>query len=141
MFIKSISKGKLFTESLYKLMGCIQNLDKYKRHGTRDHGRAFKECCNELSEIATNIEGPLQKIIEDSSKQMELCWLKIMPYAGTETGYMIKPSKLSQFSKWVFDSKRIITGITGIILTILVGHYNEDLFSLIQAFVSVFLNH
>ena len=38
------------------------------------------------SEIAGNIEGPLQKIIEDSVVQMDICRRKIMPYAGTETG-------------------------------------------------------
>jgi exonuclease VII small subunit len=60
-------------------MVCIQNLDKYKKHGTREYGRAFEECRKELSEIANKIEGPLQKIIEDSAKQMDCCQVKIMP--------------------------------------------------------------
>jgi hypothetical protein len=47
---------------------------------------SFKECFEELKEIAGNIEGPLQKIIEDSAAQMDVCRRKIMPYAGTETG-------------------------------------------------------
>ncbi len=52
---KENSKGELFIESLYKLEACIQNLDKYKKHGTREYGRAFEECRKELSEIANNI--------------------------------------------------------------------------------------
>jgi tetratricopeptide (TPR) repeat protein len=85
---KEHSKGELFIESLCKLMGCIKNLDKYKKHGTREYGRAFEECRKELSEIANNIEGPLQKIIEDSAEKMDVCRLKMIPYAGTETGYI-----------------------------------------------------
>jgi len=137
---KEHSKGELFIESLYKLMGCIQNLDKYKKHGTREYGRAFEECRKELSEIANNIEGPLQKIIEDSAKQMNLCRLKIMPYAGTETGYIPQPSKLHQFSKWISDPKRIIVGVAGIILTVIVNHYSEYLFYLIKRFVTMLLS-
>ncbi|AKB74887.1 cellulose synthase subunit BcsC [Methanosarcina lacustris Z-7289] len=142
---KKHSKGEIFIESLYKLMGCIQNLDKYKKHGTREYGRAFEECRKELSEIANNIEGPLQKIIEESAKQMDLCRFKIIPYAGTETGYIRKSSKLSQFSKWILDpKKRIITGIAGIagiILTVIISHYNEYLFSLMQKFVSILFSY
>lgn len=88
---------------------------------------AFGECVEELKKIAGNIEGPLQKIIEDSAKQMDLCRLKIIPYAGTETGYTPQPNKLSQFFKWILDPKRIIAGIAGIagvILTVIVSHYN-----------------
>ncbi len=137
---KEHSKGEIFVKSLYKLMGCIQNLDKYKKHGTREHGRAFKECQKELSEIANNIEGPLQKIIEDSAKQMDLCRLKIMPYAGTETGYIPQPNRLHQFSKWILDPKRITVGVAGIILTVIVNHYNEYLFSLIKGFATMLLS-
>ncbi|RPJ70566.1 MAG: hypothetical protein EHM20_15350, partial [Alphaproteobacteria bacterium] len=71
------SKGERFIESLYKLIGCIQNLSEYKKHGTREYKRAFEECRKELIEIANNIEGPLQKIIEDSAKKMNICMLKI----------------------------------------------------------------
>jgi hypothetical protein len=39
---KEQSKGELFIESLFKLMGCIQNLDKYKKHGIREYERALK---------------------------------------------------------------------------------------------------
>ncbi|MCO5382533.1 MAG: hypothetical protein NHB15_10925 [Methanosarcina barkeri] len=120
-------------------MGCIQNLNKYKKHGTREYGRAFEECRKELSEIANNIEGPLQKIIEDSAKKMDVCRLKMIPYAGTETGYIPQPSKLSQFLKWSYP-KRIIVGVAGIILTVVVSHYNEYLFSLIKRFVAMLLS-
>jgi hypothetical protein len=137
---KEHSKGELFIDSLYKLRECIQNLDKYKKQGTRDYGRAFEECRNELSGIANNIEGPLQKIIEDSSKQMNICRLKIIPYSGTETGYIPQPSPLSQFLKWVSNPKRITIGIAGIILTVVVNHYNEYLFSLIKRTVTMLLS-
>lgn len=117
------SKGDLFIESLYKLMGCIQNLDEYKKHGTREYGRAFEECRKELSEIANNIEGPLQKIIEDSAKQMDACRLKQLPYAGTETGYIPQSSKFSQFFRWIcnFSIKYSKELITSIIVTLISG--------------------
>ncbi len=137
---KEHSKGKLFIESLYKLMGCIQNLDKYKKHGTREYGRAFEECRKELIEIANNIEGPLQKIIEDSARQMDLCRLKIIPYAGTETGYIPQSSKLSEFLNWILDPKRITVGVAGLILSVIVDHYNEYLFSLIKRFVTMLVD-
>lgn len=128
---KEHSKGELFIESLYKLMGCIQNLDKYKKHGTREYERAFEECRNELSEIANNIEGPLQKIIEDSAKQMDLCRLKIMPYAGTETGYIPQPIKISRFFKWTcnFSIKYSKEIITSIIVTLISGVIIKIFFS------------
>jgi tetratricopeptide (TPR) repeat protein len=120
---KEHSKGKFFIDSLYKLMGCIKNLDKYKRHGTREYGRAFEECRKELSEIANNIEGPLQKIIEDSAKQMDICRLKIIPYSGTETGQLItKPSSFSRSLKWIYNHpiKFSFTVIGSIITCIIV---------------------
>lgn len=134
------SKGEIFINSLYKLRECIQNLDKYKKRGTREYGRAFEECRNELSGIANNIEGPLQKIIEDTSKQMNICRLKIIPYSGTETGYISQPNKLSQFFNWILDPKRIGIGIFGIIITVIVNHYNEYLFSLIKRTVAMLLS-
>ncbi|AKB51455.1 lipoprotein NlpI [Methanosarcina barkeri str. Wiesmoor] len=134
------SKGELFIESLYKLMGCIQNLDKYKKYGTREYGRAFEECRKELTEIANNIEGPIQKIIENVTKKMDVCRLKQLPYAGTETGYIPQPNKLSQFLKWILDPKRIGIGVFGIIITVIVNHYNEYLFSLIKRTVTMLLS-
>ncbi|AKB48215.1 hypothetical protein MSKOL_2438 [Methanosarcina sp. Kolksee] len=134
------SKGELFIDSLSKLKECIQNLDKYKKQGTIGYRGAFEKCRNELSEIANNIEGPLQKIIEDSSKQMNICRLKIIPYSGTETGYIPQPNKLSQFFNWILDPKRIGIGIFGIVLTVVVNHYNEYLFSLIKRFVAMLLS-
>jgi len=134
---KENSKGELFIQSLYKLMECIQNLDKYKKYGTREYGRPFEECLKELEKIANNIEGPLQKIIEDSAKKMDTCKRKIIPYGGTETGHVPQPSKLSEFLRWILDPKRITVGVAGIILTVIVDHYNEYLFSLIKRFVTM----
>ena len=82
---KESPRGEAFVQSLYKLMGCIENLDKYKKFAMWKEEKAFEECVEELKEIAGNIEGPLQKIIEDSAAQMDVCRRKIMPYAGTET--------------------------------------------------------
>lgn len=117
---KEHSKGELFIESLYKLMECIQNLDKYKKHGTREYERAFEKCCKELNKIVNNIEGPLQKIIEDSAKQMDLCRFKIIRYAGTETGELrTKPSKLSRSLKWIYDHP--IKFLVGVVVSIVVA--------------------
>jgi hypothetical protein len=60
-----------------------------------------------------------------------------MPYAGTETGYISKPSKLSQFLKWISVPKRIVTEVAGIVLTVVVNHYNEYLFSLLKKVVTM----
>ena len=137
---KGHNKGELFIESLYKLMGCLQNLDKYKNHATREYGRAFEECLKELYEISRYIEGPLQKIIEDSAKQMDICRLKIIPYAGTETGYIHEPSILTQVTKWLLVPYRIATGIFAIILTVFISHYNEYIFSQIQGIITMLLS-
>ncbi|AKB44694.1 tetratricopeptide repeat protein [Methanosarcina vacuolata] len=137
---KEHSKGELFIESLYKLKDCIQNLNKYRKHGTREYGRAFEECRKELTEIANNIEGPLQKIIEDATKKMDICCLKQLPYTGTETGSILQPSKLSEFLNWTLDPKRIGIGVFGIIITVIVNHYNEYLFSLIKRTVTMLLS-
>jgi tetratricopeptide (TPR) repeat protein len=137
---KGHNKGELFIESLYKLMGCLQNLDTYKNHATREYWRAFEECLKELYEISRYIEGPLQKIIEDSAKQMDICRLKIIPYAGTETGYIHEPSILTQITKWLSAPYRITVGIVMIILGVVINHYNEYLFLQIQGIISMLLS-
>lgn len=71
---------------------------------------------------------------------MDVCRLKMIPYTGTETGSRPQPSKLSQFLKWISDPKRITVGVAGIILTVVVNHYNEYLFSLIKRFVAMLLS-
>lgn len=134
------NKGELFIESLYKLMSCLQNLDMYKNHATREYGRVFEECLKELYEISRYIEGPLQKIIEDSAKQMDTCRLKIIPYAGTETGYIHKPSTLTQVIKWLLVPYRIAASIFAIILGVVINHFNEYLFLQIQGIISRILS-
>jgi len=98
---RSSQRGEAFIQSLYKLMACIENLENYKKFCMWTDERAFEQCIEELREIARNIEGPLQKIIEDSATQMDICRRKITPYVGTKTGYISNPSKLSQFLKWI----------------------------------------
>jgi hypothetical protein len=101
---KGNPEGEALIQSLYILITCIQNLENYKKYGMRQEERAFEECIKELREIANNIESPLQEIIEDSAKKMDVCRLKIMPYAGTETGQLItKPSNFSRVLKWIYN--------------------------------------
>jgi hypothetical protein len=67
------------------LIARIENLNENTKSVMWKEDSAFNECVEELSEIARNIEGPLQKIIEDSAKQMDRCRIKIIPYAGIKT--------------------------------------------------------
>ena len=160
---KGSLKGEAFVQSLYKLMACIENLDKYKKFAMWKEEKAFEECVEELKEIAGNIEGPLQKIIEDSAAQMNVCRRKIMPYAGTETGIFepetpkindidmpveskqedLKKSEESKkgnkIVKWIVSHP--IKSAGSVIFAVILNHYSEALFSLIQKFVIALLSY
>ncbi|WP_292379063.1 tetratricopeptide repeat protein [Methanosarcina sp. UBA289] len=160
---KGSIKGEAFVQSLYKLMACIENLDKYKKFAMWKEEKAFEECVEELKEIAGNIEGPLQKIIEDSAAQMDVCRRSIMPYAGTETGQFeletpkinnidmpvdskqedLKKSKErkkgNKIVKWVMSHP--IKSAGSVIFAVILNHYSEALFSLIQKFVVTLLSY
>lgn len=78
------NKGKNFIQSLHKMITCIENFEEYKKYNTWEEKRDLKECIDDLIEIAKNIEGPLQKVIEDATKQMDHCKSETL-YKGTET--------------------------------------------------------
>jgi len=86
-------KGENFIRSLNKMMVCIKNLEECKRFTMWEEEKKFKECKNELIEIANNIEGPLQKIFEESTKQMDHRMDEIISYCGTETRLFSKMDK------------------------------------------------
>jgi len=94
---KGNPKGEAFLNSLDNLMNCIKNLEVYKIYGMRKDERAFEEYVKELREVAMNIEGPLQKVIEDSTKRMDQCKQKIIPYQGTPSSDILNtPPETSQ---------------------------------------------
>ncbi|WP_440947878.1 tetratricopeptide repeat protein [Methanosarcina sp. T3] len=83
-------KGKKFVQSLNKMIVCIENFEEYKQYNTWVEKRDLKECTDDLIEIAKNIEGPLQKVIEEATKQMDHCKSETL-YMGTKTKpFMIK---------------------------------------------------
>jgi len=114
-------KGKAFIYSLEKLIACIKNLGRYKKSRRWKDQRAFDECIRELSKVARNIEGPLQKIIEDSAKKMDMCRRKNKLYAYNQV-YTIEQNRLFRMLNWISEvfknyAKPItITVIGGLIL-------------------------
>jgi tetratricopeptide (TPR) repeat protein len=82
-------KGKNFIQSLHKMIVCVENFEEYKKYNTWEEKRDLKECIDDLIEIAKNIEGPLQKVIEDATKQMDHCKSETL-YLGTETKLFLK---------------------------------------------------
>lgn len=92
---KESDKGKNFIQSLYKMIDCIENFREYKKINTWEEKRDLKECIDDLSEIAKNIEGPLQKVIEDVTKQMDYC--KIKTLYGIETKSFLKKDASQEF--------------------------------------------
>ena len=81
-------KGKNFIQSLYKMIDCVENFKEYKKINTWEEKRNLKECIDDLSEIAKNIEGPLQKVFKDATEQMDYC--KIKTLYSTETKPFLK---------------------------------------------------
>jgi len=87
-------KGENFIQSLYQMITCIEKLDKYKKYAMWKEEKTFEECIKKLNEITKNTEGPLQKIIDDSAKQMDICKSKIISYKGTETKHFLDIDKI-----------------------------------------------
>lgn len=75
-------KGENFIKSLYKVIVCLENLDKYKESAMVMDKLILEDCIRELSDIAEKIEGPLQKIIGDSARQINFCKSKIVLHKG-----------------------------------------------------------
>ena len=111
-------KGEKFVEALRKFISCIDNLEKYKTKTRHEHKKALKDCMSELEEVASNIEGPLQEIIDSSANQMKKCMLKRNLYtAGAETE-PIKDGAKSKIADKLLD--KIYDKIATIIVAILV---------------------
>jgi len=74
------------------MIDCVENCKEYKKINTWEEKRDLKECIDDLSEIAKNIEGPLQKVIEDATKRMDYCKIKTLyctetkPFLKKDTG-------------------------------------------------------
>jgi predicted amidohydrolase len=96
-------KGESFIQSLYKLMACIETLEQYKKFAMWTEEKAFENCFFELKKTASTIEGPLQKIIENSAEQMNYCRREIILYEGVGT----KPFKASIYKKENSESNNL----------------------------------
>jgi tetratricopeptide (TPR) repeat protein len=120
---KGNAKGEAFIQSLDKLMDCIKNLEKYKNSRMRMDERAFEDCVKELLEVAANIEGPLQKIIEDSANKMDICRLKYIPYTEKyiETLHenTLQQNKLTKFLNWILTHP--IRTLINIFVALIIG--------------------
>lgn len=135
-------KGKNFIQSLYKLMVCLDNLARYKESTKLMEKITLEDCIEELIEISNRIEGPIQKIINDSATQIEKCKDKIIPYKGIETklssaineSQKLEPiqcvepiveinsssePKKSATLKWIYEYRRIV--VISILFFILFG--------------------
>ena len=66
-------KGKHFVESVEKLIDCVENLEKYKHNNKREHKRELERCMAELKKVASNIEGPIQEIINETTNKIDRC--------------------------------------------------------------------
>ncbi len=96
-------KGKSFLQSLHKLIACIESLEQYKKFAMWTEEKAFENCYFELKKIASTIEGPLQKIIENSAEQMNHCRSEITLYEGFKT----KPFKSSIYKNKALESNNL----------------------------------
>jgi hypothetical protein len=97
--------AKAFIQSLYNLIVRIENLDKSKGIIALKEENALKEYAEQLGQIAKIIESPLQEIIDDSSKQMDIYRLKIMSYAGNEIKFIINSTYVSAELKPIYPIK------------------------------------
>jgi len=89
-------QGKNFIQSLYKMIACIESFEESKQFKTWEEKRNLKECIDDLIEIAKNIEGPLQRVIEDVTKQIN-CYKIETLYTATETKHFFKKNTLQEF--------------------------------------------
>ncbi|AKB37706.1 hypothetical protein MSSAC_3116 [Methanosarcina siciliae C2J] len=110
---KGNKKGKNFIYSLYKLMSCIETLERYKQFAMWTEEKNFMNCFIELKKASSNIEGPLQIIIKNAAEQMDYCRSEIMLYDGVKTKPLKGSIEKSEFSesnylvKHSIDSKNV----------------------------------
>ena len=145
-------KGKNFIQSLYKMIDCVENFKEYKKINTWEEKRDLKECIDDLSEIAKNIEGPLQKVIEDATKRMDYCKIKTLyctetkPFLKKDTGQEfgtkrpVEPNidsnnipeqnKKYKVLNWIHDHplKAILNILITIIATVIAGIISKKYF-------------
>ena len=118
---KESEKGEYFIQSLKKLILCMDNLEKYKKCSMYESKKSLENCQNELLNLSSNIEGPLQDIIEISTHKMEQCKHKFILYTSGTDIKAIKDirflDRLSNLIMWMI--KNPIKSLIGFILTIL----------------------
>jgi hypothetical protein len=73
-------KSEKLLQSLNKLIVRIENYNKSKEFVILKEERELKEYVRELSEIARNLEGPVEKINQDSAQKIEIYKFKTISY-------------------------------------------------------------
>ena len=131
--IRTISE--IFVQSLRKFIVCIENLEKYKRTTTFESKELLNECMNELRNVTSNIEGPLQEIIERSVQKMELCKRKHLSITGgTEIElieYRTNLDRILDAGKWMIEKPIRFVGsiifavLIAIIATIIIDYFQN----------------
>lgn len=124
---KGKQKGEAFINSLEKLKMCIENLEEYKISRVHGDERIFEECVRELNDVARNIEGPLQKIIEDSAKKMNACRHEYKLYSDTFTEsnyeYIPKLNWLLKILELILKNPIITGTIAGVVAILIQKKY------------------
>jgi hypothetical protein len=82
---KGNEKSEKLLQSLNKLIVRIENFNKLKEIEKLKEERELEEYIREFSEIGRNLEGPFEKIVQDSTKKMDVYKLKTISYSGTGT--------------------------------------------------------
>ena len=119
MMQQKSEKGEKFVEALQKFIPCIYNLEKYKNTTRHEYKKALNDCMSELEEVASNIEGPLQEIIENSAHHMKKCMLKHKLYTSGAETEPIKDGAISKIADKVGD--KICDKIATIIVAVFVA--------------------
>ena len=120
-------KGREFVKSLSKFISCIEKLEKCKTTDMPDNKISLNACMDELINVASNIEGPLQEIIEDSAKRMGQCKIKhqfnTLESGGENVREKTLPNKRHGIIKWIIvrPMKFIYLIILGVIIKIIVN--------------------
>lgn len=100
-------KGDNLIVSLYKIMSCIEKLAMYKENDTLLDKIILEDHIQELIEIANKIEGPLQKIIETSAKQMDCYMSNIILHKSIGTEFSPETNKSQEFELKAMVEKNI----------------------------------
>ena len=124
-------KGKVFAQSLYKLIHCIENLANYKMSTMLLDKVILEDCIKELVEVANKIEGPLQNLIENAAKQMDKCKDSITIHGSFMTGPLTPTDKIGAFGdleKGIKDlTKNLSESRTELIVSVGVDYYGNGI--------------